>query len=221
MGSFQKARQRDPWTAFWDNYIIGGITMLSSFCLSVIHTIHYLIHNREDRMNKNYQKDKVTYTSSPLYRSHKCFMHSGPLLYTWATGSLINNKYTHIFPVEISDNSIYKFFSSEAWAICRPISYYNISKEIETNTFTEIRWQTHNSSFYIKYHYLKVPFFRKCDSCFNSPNLTKKFQKTILSLKFEIPASEFIGLKLWFECTYNLKIKSWNLSKKFCLIFVF
>ena len=84
-----------PWTAFWDNYIIGGITVLSSFCLSVIHTIHYLIHNREDRMNKNYQKDKVTYTSSPLYRSHKCFMHSGPLLYTWATGPLINNKYIH------------------------------------------------------------------------------------------------------------------------------
>ena len=104
MGSFQKARQTDPWTAFWDNYIIGGITMLSSFCLSVIHTIHYLIHNREDRMNKNYQKDKVTYTSSPLYRSHKCFMHSGPLLYTWATGPLINNKYTHIILVQISDN---------------------------------------------------------------------------------------------------------------------
>ena len=34
---------------------------------------------------------------------------------------------------------------------------------------------------------LKVPFFRKWDSFFKSPNLPKKlFQKTILSLKFEI-----------------------------------
>ena len=39
-------------------------------------------------------------------------------------------------------------------------------------------------------NYLKVPFFRKWDSFFKSPNLPKKlFQKTtILSLKFEIPA---------------------------------
>ena len=36
---------------------------------------------------------------------------------------------------------------------------------------------------------LKVPFFRMWDSFFKSPNLPKKlFQKTILSLKFEIPA---------------------------------
>ena len=65
--TFKKSRQTGPWTALWENYIIGGIIVLSSFCLSVIHTIHYLIHNREDRMNKNYQKDKVTYTSSPLH----------------------------------------------------------------------------------------------------------------------------------------------------------
>ena len=36
---------------------------------------------------------------------------------------------------------------------------------------------------------LKVPFFRKSDSFSKSPNVPKKlFQKTILSLKFEIPA---------------------------------
>ena len=40
---------------------------------------------------------------------------------------------------------------------------------------------------------LKVAFFRKCDSFFKSPNLLKKiFQKTILNLKFKIPAHNMI-----------------------------
>ena len=42
---------------------------------------------------------------------------------------------------------------------------------------------------------LKVAFFRKCDSFFKSPNLQKKiFQKTILNLKFKIPAHNSIIL---------------------------
>ena len=65
---------------------------------------------------------------------------------------------------------------------------------------------------------VKVAFFQKVRFVFQiSQSPQKLFQKTIPSLKFEIPASEFIGLN-W---TYNLKIKSWNLSKKFCLIFAF
>ena len=40
---------------------------------------------------------------------------------------------------------------------------------------------------------IKVAFFRKFDSFFKSPNLPKKiFQKTILDLKFKIPAHNSI-----------------------------
>ena len=40
-----------------------------------------------------------------------------------------------------------------------------------------------------------MPFFRKWDSFFKSPNLPKKlFQKTIVSLKFEIPTHKSLNL---------------------------
>ena len=43
-------------------------------------------------------------------------------------------------------------------------------------------------------------FFRKCNSFFKSPNLPKKiFQKTILSLKFKIPAHNSIMCEREFQ----------------------
>ena len=59
---------------------------------------------------------------------------------------------------------------------------------------------------------LKVAFFRKCDSFFRSPNLEKKiFQKTILNLKFKIPAQN--SIMLWAGIlNFKFKIVFWNVS---------
>ena len=54
-------------------------------------------------------------------------------------------------------------------------------------------------------------FFRKCDSFFRSPNLEKKiFQKTILNLKFKIPAQN--SIMLWAGIlNFKFKIVFWNI----------
>ena len=55
------------------------------------------------------------------------------------------------------------------------------------------------------------PFFRNCYSFFKSPNLQKKiFQKTILNLKFKIPAHNII---LFWAGILNFKFKIvfWNI----------
>ena len=49
-----------------------------------------------------------------------------------------------------------------------------------------------------------MAFFRKCDSFFRSPNLKKKFQKTILSLKFEFPAN---NSKVFLAGNLNFKFR--------------
>ena len=58
---------------------------------------------------------------------------------------------------------------------------------------------------------LKVAFFRKCDVFFKSPNLQKKiFQKTILSLKFKIPAHNIIPF-LGGNLNFKFRIVFWNI----------
>ena len=54
-------------------------------------------------------------------------------------------------------------------------------------------------------------FFRKCDVFFKSPNLQKKiFQKTILNLKFKIPAQNII--LLWAGIlNFKLRIVFWKI----------
>jgi hypothetical protein len=58
---------------------------------------------------------------------------------------------------------------------------------------------------------LNVAFFRKCDSFFKSPNLQKKiFQKTILNLKFKLPAHN--SIILWAGIlTFKYRIVFWNI----------
>ena len=62
----------------------------------------------------------------------------------------------------------------------------------------------------VYFHQLKVAFFRKYDEFFKSPNLQKKYsKKTILNLKFKIPAHN--SIMLWAGILdFKFRIVIWN-----------